>query len=265
MPTVLLTGATAGLGWELAHRLAAEGWTVLAHGRDEARLADLLAQLPGPARGFLADLASLSEVGQLAAAVRAEGRPPDVLVNNAGVGYGPPGEGRLLSADGYELRLAVNYLAPALLSRLVTTWTAGTTRIVNVGSANQGPFAQDDPMLDVEYSGSRAYQRSKLALTADSFWLAEELQHDGITVNCVHPASRMDTAMVRDSGVAPVATVAEGADAVLRLVTADYADRTTGAFFDGMRPGRAHPQAYDPAFRTWLGERTTEWLAPHLP
>jgi NAD(P)-dependent dehydrogenase (short-subunit alcohol dehydrogenase family) len=121
-----------------------------------------------------------------------------------------------------------------------------------------------DPMLEERYSGARAYQRSKLALAADSFRLAAELRPRGITANCVHPVSRMDTAMVRDSGVAPTATVAEGAEAVLRLVIGDSTTRTTAGFYDGMRLSRAHPQAYDPAFCARLGEHTAEWLTPYL-
>lgn len=118
-PAVLITGATSGLGRYLARELADSGWQVLAHGRDPGRVADLSAELGGDARGYVADLASLAEVRELAALVRAEVPRLEVLVNNAAVGFGAPGEGRQVSADGHELRFAVNYLAPVLLTRLL--------------------------------------------------------------------------------------------------------------------------------------------------
>ena len=108
--TVLITGATSGLGRGLAARLAGAGWTVLAHGRDPARVAEVTARLDGGAVGYVADLASLGEVRDLAAAVRVHAPVLDVLVNNAGIGFGAPGEGRQVSRDGHELRFAVNYL-----------------------------------------------------------------------------------------------------------------------------------------------------------
>jgi NAD(P)-dependent dehydrogenase (short-subunit alcohol dehydrogenase family) len=103
-PVVLITGATSGLGGYLARELASSGWQVLAHGRDPARVADLAAELGGGARGYVTDLASLGEVRELAALVRADAPRLDVLVNNAAVGFGAPGEGRQVSADGHELR-----------------------------------------------------------------------------------------------------------------------------------------------------------------
>src|ERR1700685_2830046 len=100
-PAVLITGATSGLGRYLATQLAGSGWQVLAHGRDPARVADLTAELGGGARGYVADLASLGDVRELAALVRAEVPRLDVLVNNAGIGLGAAGEGRAGRAGGH--------------------------------------------------------------------------------------------------------------------------------------------------------------------
>src|SRR5258707_13191577 len=149
-PAVLITGATSGLGRYLAGQLAGSGWQVLAHGRDQARVADLTAALGRDARGYVADLASLGDVRDLAARVRAEVPRLDVLVNNAGIGFGPPGEGRQVSADGHELRFAVNYLAPVLLTRLLMPLLTASapSRIVNLGSLGQVPF---DP-ADAEFA-----------------------------------------------------------------------------------------------------------------
>src|SRR5689334_24604730 len=142
MPVVLITGATSGLGRYLAGELAGSGWQVLAHGRDPGRVADLTAELGGGARGYVADLASLGGVREFADRVGAEVPRLDVLVNNAALGFGAPGEGRQVSADGHELRFAVNYLAQVLLTRqLVPLLSASApARIVNVGSLGQVPF-----------------------------------------------------------------------------------------------------------------------------
>lgn len=257
-PAVLITGATSGLGRYLATELASSGWQVLAHGRDPVRVADLSAELGGGARGYVADLARLGDVRELAALVRAEVPRLDVLVNNAGIGFGAPGEERQVSADGHELRLAVNYLAPVLLTRLlVPLLTASApSRVVNVGSIGQVAFDPADAGFGHGYSGVDAYRRAKLALAAFTFGLAGELEAAGVTVNCLHPATFMNTAMVTQGGITPVSTVEEGGEATLRLITDPALDGVTGQFFDGLRTSRALPQAYDPQFRTRLSEVT---------
>ena len=115
--TILVTGATDGLGRALAADLAVSGADVLVHGRDDGRgrdtLAEIQARTPDARVRFLrADLASLAEVRELAAEVERETDRLDVLVNNAGIGATTRGdERREESRDGHELRFAVNYLA----------------------------------------------------------------------------------------------------------------------------------------------------------
>ncbi|MFL6123915.1 SDR family NAD(P)-dependent oxidoreductase [Actinophytocola sp.] len=246
--TVLITGATAGLGRATAIELHRRGWTVLAHGRSEAKLAGLPGVTP-----LLADLASLAEVRSLAERVT----HVDVLVNNAAVGFGPPGGAREVSVDGHELRMAVNYLAPVLLTRLLLR-TAAPARVVNVGSLGQVPFDPADIEFTRGYDGVLAYRRSKLALVAHTFDLAEELRGRGVTVNCVHPAGFMDTAMVRESGITPMSTVDEGLAAVLASITGPADD--TGQFYAGTRRATALAPAYDPGFRRDLREVTERML-----
>jgi NAD(P)-dependent dehydrogenase (short-subunit alcohol dehydrogenase family) len=262
MSTVLITGATSGLGRYVAFELVRSGHVVLAHGRDRARTEQLVQELrtEGEAEGFVADLARLAEVRELGARV-AEARPGlDVLINNAGVGFGTPGSGRELSADGHELRLAVNYLAPVALTRaLLPVLRANPpARIVNVGSAGQEPVDFTDPELTRGYSGKAAYWRSKFALAAHTFTLAEELAGSGVSVNVLHPATFMDTAMVRDGGIAPWNSVADGAPGVLALATQDLG---SGGYFDGTRPARAHEGTYDPEVRKRLSAVTDQLLA----
>ncbi|MGC5036112.1 SDR family NAD(P)-dependent oxidoreductase [Streptomyces sp. DT190] len=259
MSTILITGATSGLGRYAAAGLVRAGHVVLVHGRDAERAERLAGELraEGDAEAFVADLASLDRVRELAARV-ADAHPDlDVLVNNAGVGSGAPGAGRELSADGHELRLAVNYLAPVVLTRalLPVLRANAPARIVNVGSAGQEPPDFDDPESGRGYDGTAAYRRSKFALAAHTFALAEELRGTGVTVNVLHPATYMDTAMVREAGVTPWNTVADGAAALLALATRDAG---TGRYFDGTRPARAHEAAYDPAVRARLAAVTDQ-------
>ncbi|MEU6653642.1 SDR family NAD(P)-dependent oxidoreductase [Streptomyces sp. NPDC046900] len=262
MPTVLITGATSGLGRYIAFELARSGHLVLAHGRDAGRTDQLVAELrtEGEAEGFVADLASLAQVRRLGEEVAAAHPRLEALINNAGVGGGPRGSGREVSADGHELRLAVNYLAPVALTRaLLPQLKAGApARIVNVGSAGQEPPDFDDPELTRGYSGMSAYCRSKFALAAHTFALAEELGDSGVSVNVLHPATYMDTAMVREGGIAPWNTVADGAPGVLALATRDLG---TGGYFDGTRPARAHEQAYDREVQRRLAAVTGQLLA----
>jgi NAD(P)-dependent dehydrogenase (short-subunit alcohol dehydrogenase family) len=261
-PTVLITGATSGLGRYLARELASSGWQVLAHGRDPVRVADNCAELGGGARGLVADLARLGDVRELAALVSAEVPRLDVLVNNAGIGFGAPGEVRQVSADGHELRFAVNYLAPVLLTRLlVPLLTASApSRVVNVGSLGQVAFDPADAEFEHGYNGVDAYRRSKLALAAFTFELAGELDAAAVTVNCLHPATFMNTAMVRQGGITPVSTVQDGGEATMRLITDPALDGVTGQFFDGIRTSRALPEAYDRQFRARLAEVTGRML-----
>ncbi|GAB2713085.1 SDR family NAD(P)-dependent oxidoreductase [Streptomyces bullii] len=262
MSTFLITGATSGLGRYVAFELVRSGHVVLAHGRDADRTRRLVEELraEGDAEGFVADLASSVQVRELGAHV-ADAHPDlDVLINNAGVGAGPSGARRELGADGHELRLAVNYLAPVVLTRalLPVLRANAPARVVNVGSAGQEPLDFDDPELARGYSGVSAYCRSKFALAAHTFALAGELAGTGVSVNVLHPATYMDTAMVREAGITPLNTVADGAAAVLALATRDMG---TGRYFDGTRPARAHEAAYHPEVQRRLAAVTEQLLS----
>jgi NAD(P)-dependent dehydrogenase (short-subunit alcohol dehydrogenase family) len=254
---VLITGATDGLGRRVAERLARPGVTVLVHGRDRERAAEVVAAIRsagGAGVAYLADFSSLAEVRRLAGEIRRDHGRLDILVNNAGIGVGKRGEGRQTSRDGHELRFAVNYLAGFLLTRLLLPmFNAGTRgRIINVSSVGQQKIDFADVMLKGVYSGIRAYCQSKLAQVMFTFDLARELESTGITVNCLHPATYMDTTMVRADGLKPMSTVDEGADAILQLTDSPELESKTGLYFNGLRPAQAAEQAYDTASRERL-------------
>src|SRR4051794_16797692 len=211
MPTVLVTGATDGLGRALATRLADDGATVLAHARSEDRARETIGDVldgPGDVRLVVGDLSSLDAVRALAAQVPDR---LDVLVNNAGIGSANP-DRRAESADGYELRFAVNYLAGFLLTALLRDRLVASapSRIVNVASAGQMAIDFDDVMLERDYSGVRAYCQSKLAQIMHAFDLAEELGGEGVTANALHPGTYMPTKIVRASGTTPVTPLEDG-------------------------------------------------------
>jgi NAD(P)-dependent dehydrogenase (short-subunit alcohol dehydrogenase family) len=263
MGTILITGATSGLGRALATDLAASGHRVLAHGRDHAKVAQLAGELGPNAMPLVADLASLRETADLAARVKATEPRLDVLVNNAGVGFGPPGGGREVSRDGHELRMAVNYLAPVTLTRALIPLleASAPARVVNVASIGQVPFDPRDLEFESGYDGVAAYRRSKIALVAFTLDLAEELEGTGVTANCLHPSSLMPTTMVLESEWSPLSTLEQGTRATLRLITDPELATTTGRFYNVANEGRARPEAYDPKFRAAL-RQVTDALVP---
>jgi NAD(P)-dependent dehydrogenase (short-subunit alcohol dehydrogenase family) len=247
----LVTGSTDGVGRLVARRLAASGATVLIHGRDRDRGEALVAEMQqagnAGVRFYRADLSSLDEVRTLAATILDNHPRLDVLINNAGIGSATGGRQRRVSADGVELRFAVNYLAGFLLTHLLLPLlrASAPARIVNVASAGQYPLDFDDVMIIRGYEGTRAYAQSKLAQIMFTLDLAAELEGSGITANALHPATYMDTTMVRASGVSPVSTVEEGADAILNLAISPELAGKSGLYFDRKRQSRANSQAYD--------------------
>ena len=109
-------------------------------------------------------------------------------------------------------------------------------------------------MLTRSYDGVRAYCQSKLAQILFTFDLAEQLKGTGVTVNCLHPATYMNTTMVRQAGVTPWSSVETGADAILNLATSPALEGRSGLYFDGLRESRADAQAYDAKARQQLRE-----------
>jgi NAD(P)-dependent dehydrogenase (short-subunit alcohol dehydrogenase family) len=259
--TILITGATDGLGRALAGELAAGGAKLLIHGRDDARGRETIDEIRARTGNenlhwLRADLASLDEVRALAEQVTREFDRLDVLVNNAGIGTADGGGSRMESRDGYELRFAVNYLAGYLLTRLLLPLLerSAPARIVNVSSAGQAPIDFDDVMLERNYSGVQAYCQSKLAQIMFTFDLAEELDAGGVTATCLHPATYMPTKMVRATGVSPVSELEEGVRATLRLVADPELEGVTGRYFNGLREAAPHAQANDQEARRQLRE-----------
>src|SRR2546421_1975467 len=264
---ILITGATDGLGKAVALQLAHAGATLLLHGRDEARGQHTLEEIRGQTGNtrlswYRADFAALAHVRVLSERLVREQERIDVLVNNAGIGTTLPGGGaRQEREDGCELRFAVNYLAPFLLTRLLlpTLRRSAPARIVNVSSAGQAPIDFRDVMLTHHYTGVQAYCQSKLALVMFTFDLAEELAGTSVTANCLHPATYMPTKMVLAARGSGVSTIEEGVQATMHLITAPELDQVSGRYYNGLREARAESQAYDRQARRQLRQLSEQW------
>jgi NAD(P)-dependent dehydrogenase (short-subunit alcohol dehydrogenase family) len=233
MTTILVTGATDGLGLAVARELASRGNDVLAHGRDAGRLAAAAREI-GAAGTFLADFSSLAQVRAL------ELPELDVLVNNAGL-ISPE---RVVTEDGNELTFQVNHLAHFLLTLRVMP-----RRVVHVASGAQRAPDFGDLTLERGYEPWRAYGQSKLAQIMFSNELAA--RHPELESVALHPATFMDTKMVRETIGTPHSTVAEGVEATARLVTEPD---VSGKYFNGLREATPDRLAADPDARRALWE-----------
>jgi len=268
--TILVTGATDGLGRAVAERLAVEGATVLIHGRDRERLAAAESEIEMLAgadrvRTYQADFASLAEVQDMADQVLRDEPELHALVNNAGIGTGKPdSQGREQSRDGYELRFGVNYLAGFLLTQelLALLRDSAPARIVNVASIGQAPIDFDDPQIEQGYDGTRAYGQSKLAQIAWGMELAQRLGPDGVTVNSLHPSTYMPTKIVLEQAGRSIDTLESGVEATVRLITSPDLEGVTGLFYDRLSEAEPHAQALDPEARRRLWDLSADLTRP---
>ncbi len=255
--TILITGATDGIGREAAMRLAADGHTLLLHGRDEAKLADLRERLrsrPGGAAlsTYVADLSRLADVAALAEAVLLEHDHLDVLINNAGVFK----VADATTPKGHDVRFVVNTVAPYLLTRRLLPVLGAGSRIVNLSSAAQAPVDLQALERGGALAAMEAYAQSKLAITMWSRHLADELGDAGPVVVAVNPGSLLATRMVKEGFGVEGNDIGIGADVLVRAASSgEFAD-ATGRYFDNdaRRFADPHPDALDPALNRALGE-----------
>ncbi len=246
--TILITGATDGIGLETASRLASEGHRILVHGRNPDKLAAVertLSALPGGAgvEVYKADLSRIADVHDLARAVLQEHESLDVLINNAGV-YNAA---KTTTPDGLDVRFAVNTIAPYLLTRRLLPSLGSSGRVVNLSSAAQAPVNLKALTQRVGLSDAAAYAQSKLAITMWSRALAIELGAAGPVVVAVNPGSLLGTKMVKEAYGLAGGDIGIGADILCRAALDNEFADASGKYFDNDSGQFAppHPDALD--------------------
>ncbi len=265
--TVVITGATSGIGLEAAAVLAAQGASTVMIGRDAGRLAHATAVVEDrsgarPA-SYVCDFASIAAVGRLADRLLSDLPAVHVLINNAGAVFAK----RTVTSDGVEATFAVNHLAHfALTERLQPLLMAGAPgRVITVASGRhfKGTMDFDDLGFARGYQILRAYGRSKLANVLFASELARRLEGSQVTSNSVHPgrvatniwsgAPAWSKPLIRFWLSRTFIAVSEGAAPVVALATRSACEDVNGRYFDRFEPAlpSALAQDRDVAARLW--------------
>lgn len=243
--TILVTGATDGIGLATAKALADAGHRLLLHGRDASKLERAAASLPdGRVAGtYRADLSTLGAVDALSDELIERQAGVDVLINNAGVFN----TSQPRTDDGLDVRFAVNTLAPYVLTRRLLPHLGSGGRVVNLSSAAQTPVNLAALRGEGRLSDGEAYAQSKLALTMWTNALAVELGGDGPVVVSVNPGSLLGTKMVRDAFGTSGKSVGIGVDILVRAALSDEFADASGRYYDNDagRFASAHAEATD--------------------
>ena len=245
--TILVTGATDGIGLETARMLVSLGHMVLLHGRNLAKLENVektLSTSNGQVESYMADLSRMADVEALAKAVAAKHTKLDVLINNAGI-YNAPDP---VTQDGLDVRFAVNAIAPYLLTQRLMPLMAASGRIINLSSAAQSTVDLEALAGRVKLSDGVAYAQSKLAITMWSRSLALSLKGNGPAVIAVNPGSMLGSKMVKQAFGVAGGDIRIGAEILTRAALSDEFATASGQYFDNDsgRFASPHLDALDP-------------------
>jgi retinol dehydrogenase-12 len=268
MKTVMVTGATDGIGREISRQLFATGMHVIMHGRNETKARRQVEAMSGgtadaKATPVWADLSAMSEVVALAGQVRRVAPTLDILINNAGI-YARRHE---ITGDGFESTMAVNHFAPYLLTRLVGPLLSGApaARVITVSSmAHQsGEIDIDDLASENGFDGYTAYANSKLANILFTRALAARLSGTSVTANCLHPGV-IDTKLLHAGFNIKGASVAQGAKTSVYLAVSEKVANVSGRYFDNCREATPSRRARGDRLAEALWMRSEKLLAGYL-
>lgn len=242
--TILITGATDGIGFEAAKLFAQDGHMLLLHGRSDAKLERIEEVLSGIGNAgaieiYRADLANLSEVEALALAVADSHPKLDVVINNAGVFKIPDPQ----TKDGYDARFIVNTVAPYLLTKQLLPSLSSDSRVINLSSAAQSSVDLNALVSPVRLSDNEAYAQSKLAITMWSAHLAKVLGQNGPAIIAVNPASFLASKMVKEAYGVAGNDLSIGAEILVRAALSDEFANASGKYFDNDHGAFANPHA----------------------
>lgn len=246
--TILITGATDGIGLETAKMMAPLGHTLLLHGRSTDKLAaakSAVAALQGAGdiRTYQADLTHLEQVRAMAKALKSDFSSIDALINNAGVFK----MSKPLAHDGFDARFIVNVVAPYLLAQELLPLLGSEGRVVNLSSAAQAPVNLKGFLAKQTLDDGAAYAQSKLALTMWSIGVAHDLGTDGPMIVAVNPASFLGSKMVKEAYGHAGHDLRIGADILTRAALSEEFADASGRYYDNDRKSFAqpHPDALD--------------------
>ena len=272
----LVTGATSGIGAATTVSLARQGATVIGVGRNPEKcsaIAESIKRATGnfSVRYMLADLSVQNEIHELVSQFKTEHQRLDVLINNAGARF----SSRRVSADGYEMTLALNHLSHFLLTNLLLDplMKSGDARVVNVASGSHWSCRGidfDDLQAERRYSGKKAYAQSKLATLLFTYELHRLVKGTGVTVNAADPGNVV-TGFCRNNGLLSwvrhmlgsavhgnLVGPTQGARTSIYLASSPEVDGVSGEYFCDLKPARSSGLSYDAAAASHLWEISLE-------
>lgn len=242
--TILITGATDGIGLETAKLLVMQGHNVLVHGRSIEKLDAVEKTLramngEGEIKRYVADLSKLEDVRRMAKDITTDFAQLDVLINNAGVLK----TAQTRTADGFDVRFMVNTIAPYLLTQKLLPIMPVGGRVVNLSSAAQAPVSIAALQGKGQLDDMGAYAQSKLAITMWTREFASRYGASGVVFSAVNPGSLLASKMVKEGFGVAGNDLGIGANILVRAALSDEFSNMSGKYYDNDNAQFAPPQA----------------------